>query len=483
VLLLGRKQMNQARAKKPFRKKTLYLPKVYEGIPEVPKVAGNVLLHGYPGGIRHEAVDIGLTLVRYGFRVEKYSFGYVVSGVDEEGYNTTYFGESLVDVLKQLKDEDENCRLLYHTVCRDPLDQTRLFVEDTNLDLTTEEYLFEVVSDEHREDQLTVGRVFRSLLGKSVDLVTKWTQSERFGDGYVAFKFPVVTNEDVYHVGAGSWFGQTFRGIQTTGKVRCTDPQRDGTLIEYDPPEMVCVSDCSYGDGFGLSNVEYFYAFYEKWIKSGKQVYFKGDLCRPPDFPCRIVGEHLSRPHNREFIGYADATMTTFPDYVAAREKMSQANVNRNLKASKGDVTWPQYDKERVEQLLCQNVGYRFKPPEVIDLERKVCGKARFPISREAFKWRCSVDMAASPFSGITNSVIVWLFEMLANFDDEDCAIDLLRYSYFENHQFVEECLWSFEECASRLGLVRKKSLLVGTLTNTNRKEFTRLVEKSAARH
>jgi hypothetical protein len=461
----------------------LILPKCFEKVPEVPKVSANVLLHGFPGGIRHESIDIAAVLLRYGFTVDLTNFGYVVTREDEEGELNTFFGETLVDVLFEVKDEDQDCKTLYHHVCRDPLEQTRCFVLDSGFKLDAEEYLFEVVPDAHREVQLTVCRIYRKLLGRTVDIVSKWAQATRYGDGYVAFKFPVETDKDVYHVGAGSWYGQTFRGIKTTGKIRCVDPQRNGALIERNPPEDICVSDCSYGDGLGLSNVEYFYSFYEDWIKRGKKVYFKGDLCYPPKFPCAILDDNLSRPHNREFIGYADNTMTTMPDYEAARERMSKANATRNTKARDGTVDHPEYDKERVEQLLCGKVGYRLKVPGKVNIERKVCGKARFPINREAFGWRCKAARPAAPFNGITNSVIVWLFEQLETIEDDKAEIDMLRYPYFENHQFVEECLWSFEECAARLGITREKSRLCGPISKDTRVNFTRLVEKSAARH
>jgi hypothetical protein len=474
--------MNQVRAKK--KKRHLILPKYLESVPDIPKTNANVLLHGYPGGIRHEPVDIEQVLTRYGYHVENSKFGFVVTKLDECGELNIYFGETLQEVLFELKDEDEDCKTLYHHVCRDPLEQTRSFVVDSGFELETEQYLFDVVNDRHREDQLTVSRIYRKFLGKAVDLVSKWDQSDKYGDGYVAFKFPVEAYEqDVYHVGAGGWFGQTFRGIQTTGHIRCVDPQRDGSLIEMDPSEEICVSDCSYGDSYGMSNVDYFYKFYSNWINNGKKVYFKGDLCFPPKFPCKILGSHLSRKHNREFIGYADNTMVSQPDYEAARRAMSDANVVRNEKARDGRVTWPSFDKNRVEQLLCKKVGYRLTIPEKVTLERRICGRMRFPISRESFSWRCKTKMSATPFNGITNSVIIWLFEQLEAVEDGVADIDMLCYPYFENHQFVEECLWSFEECASRLGIVRVNSRLRGTISNVPRENFTRLVEKSAARH
>jgi len=449
----------------------------------IPRTNSNVLLHGYPGGIRHETIDIEAVLTRYGFTVEHNAFGYVVTRYDEDGDLDTFTGETLVDILYDLRDEDEDCRTLYHHVCRDPFEQTRCFVTDQGYVLPTEKYLFSVVPDDERETQLTVSRVYRKLLGRTVDLVSKWAQSQRYGDGYVAFKFPVDVDCDVVHFGAGSWYGQTFRGIKTTGKIRCVDPQRDGSLIERDPPENVCVSDCSYGDGYGMSNVEYFYSFYADWIKQGKKVYFKGDLCCPPDFPCVILGRNLSRPHNREFIGYADNTVVEKPNYEQEREIMSNANVVRNNKAAAGVVDHPDFDKERVEELLCRKVGYRLKIPLEVNIERKVCGKARFPISREAFSWRCKTKRSAAPFNGISNSVIVWLFEALEQIEGSEADIDILCYPFFENHQFVEECLWSFEECATRLGIRREGSRLVGTVSEDTITNFTRLVEKSAARH
>merc|ERR1712051_706840 len=461
--LQGEKQMNQVREKP---KKVLYLPRCFENVPLVPKVNANVLLHGYAGGIRHEPIDIASALMRFGFGVNNTGFGYIVSRENEDGEVDCFAGSTLIDVLHEVKDEDLKCKTLYHQVCRDPLEQTR-----------------EVVPDEHRETQLTVSRIYRKLLGQAVDLVSKWAQSERFGDGYVAFKFSVETTEDVYHVGAGNWLGQTFRGIKTTGTVRCVDPQRDTTRIEKYPRESVCVSDCSYSDGMGMSNVAYFYQFYEQWIKDDKKVYFKGDLCNPPKFPCVVLERENSRKHNREFLGYADNTITTYPDFKVERELMSKANAVRNLKATEGTVNFPEFDKERVEMLLCDTVGYNIKTPKVVNMERKVCSRARFPITLEAFSWRCKSKLAAAPYSGITNSVIVWLFEQIEFLDFDKVEIDLLTYPLFENHQFVEECLWSFEECSARLGLYRSGSRLLGTVSSDSHKNFTRLMEKSAARH
>jgi len=482
--IAGCNKMNQVRAskQKPHRRRTLLLPTCLKKVPDVPKINADVLLHGFPGGIRHEPIDIAEALCRYGFEVESSKFGYVVSKKDEMGELNTFYGPTLVDALFAVKDESPECETLYHQVCRDPLAQVRIFITNSGYELKAEVYLFEIVAEEHRETQLTVSRIYRKLLGDTVDLVTKWAQGPRFGDGYVAFKYPVHSDQDVYHVGSSGCFGQTTRSIHTTGTIRCADP-REGTRIEREPIESVCVSDCSGGNEYGLSNVEHYYTFYEHWIKMGKKVYFKGDLCYPPKFPCVILGDTLSRPHNREFIGYADDTMTTMPDYRSATAAMSQANATRNVKARDGLVDYPACDKQRVELLLCDRVEYQLKVPKEVNLERRVCGRARFPITREAFGWRCTVGTPAPAFDGITNSVIFWLFERLEYIGEGDANIDLLSYPYFENHQFVDECLWSFEVCADRLGLKRVKSRLRGKITAFTRANFTRLTEKSAARH
>lgn len=474
--------MNQVRASKQkvSRSRTLLLPTCLKKVPDVPSINANVLLHGYPGGIRHEPIDIAAALCRYGFEVEPSKFGYVVTKEDEMGELNTVFGETLVDVLFEVKDESHQCNTLYHQVCRDPLEQTRRFVINSGYELETEAYLFDVVAEAHRETQLTVSRIYRKLLGKSVDLATKWAQGVRFGDGYAAFKYPIHAEQDVYYVSSGGLFEQSHRSISTTGTVRYADPK--GTNIEWEPPEPVCVSDCSCGNEYGLSNVGHFYKFYEHWLEMGKKIYFKGDLCYPPKFPCVILGDTLSRPHNREFIGFADNTMTSTPDYQSATAAMSQANATRNVKAREGLVDYPAYDKQRVELLLCGEVDYKIKVPEKVDRERKVCGRARFPITREAFNWRCTEGTPAPAFTGITNSVIVWLFERLEYLGEGEVSIDLLSYPYFENHEFVDECLWSFEVCASKLGLVRVKSRLRGTITPLMQADFTRLTEKSNAK-
>jgi hypothetical protein len=473
--------MNQVRAsKQKSRRRILILPTCLQNVPPVPRVNADVLLHGFPGGIRHEPIDIAAALRRYDFMVEQTKFGYVATNEDQTGELNTFYGETLVDLLFEVKDETPECYTLYNQVCRDPLEQTKRFVINSGFELKVEEYLFEVVPEAHRETQLTVSRIYRKLLGKSVDLVTKWAQGSRFGDGYLAFKYPVQTEQDVYHVGSSSLFDQSARSIHTTGAIRCAGP---GARIEKEPPESVCVSDCSKHDEYGLSSVEYFYKFYEHWIEMGKKVYFKGDLCYPPKFPCVILGASLSRPHNREFIGYADNTMTTRPDYQSATAAMSRANAIRNVKARDGLVDYPSCDKQRVKLLLCEDVDYQLTVPKEVKLEQRVCSKARFPIAREAFGWRCKVDIAAPAFDGITNSVIVWLFERLEFIGEGEADIDLLSYPYFENHQIVDECLWSFEVCADKLGLKRVKSRLRGKVTAETRESFTRLTEKSAARH
>jgi hypothetical protein len=473
--------------KKKF-KPTLILPSCFENIRTVPGVNANVLLHGYPGGVRHEPVDIKAALERYGFHITPHRFGYTVTKQNGQGLDT-YFGTSLVDVLHLLKDEDGNCETLYHHVVRDPLEQTKSIISGGDYALSTDEYLFGEVTDEHRADQLHISRVYRSLLGKSVNYVSRWSQYRRFGDGYGAWQFPVQAGDaNVYHIGAGGWFAQYGRSINTTGIIRQVDPLRNGMKIEVMPPEPVCVSGCSgfiiEGENQGRATFAEFYPYYEGWIRAGKTVYFKGDLLNPPGFACEMLGGNLTLPHNNEFIGKAHISMTTKPDYEAARASMSEANATRNLCATTGEIKWPEYDKERVEQLLCGRVGYRHVVPKVVNTERKICGKARFPITKRAFAWRCNSSRAASPHKGISMSTIVWLYERLVEPEDEtDLTIDLLRYPYFENHQFVEECLWSFEECASKLGFVRNKQFISGAVTRATMKNFESLVIKSSARH
>jgi len=433
-----------------------------------------VLLHGYPGGIRHEPIDLNLALGREGFKVEGTSI-YKVQ--DHELYD--YHGNTLEEALKDAKTEFTQLVPLYRAVVKDPLEETTAYVQAAQLEYTAEQYLFDGdIPFAQAEVQLQVSRFYRRQKGRPLDEQTKWSQGGRFGDGYVAWKFDVETEEDVYHCGAGGWLGQTVRGIKSPN-IRCTDPRRDGERIEMDPEEKVCVSDCSYGDLDGMSNVSHFYQYYEHWRDQGKQVHFKGDLCDPPSFPCVIMS--LTRPHNREFIGYTDLNVTHMPDYEQLRTNMIKANQERNRRTRDGNIVWPAYDKERVEQLMCGEAAYHFQVPSVVDLSRPVDCKKRFPVSKGDLRERLKLPQCARAYRGITASVIVHLFLVVSAMNDGHVEIDIMDYPHCENHQYVEELLWSFEECAGKLGLQRKGRILAGELIPERRLAFIRFMERHIA--
>jgi hypothetical protein len=457
--------------------RVIKIPRAYaEILPLAVKLNANVLLHGFPGGIRHLPVDLGAALQRYGFIAENNTIRKAV------GNGECFQGATLRDALRAAKKEHPCLEPLYRTTGRDPIDETEAYIRGAGFTLGAEEYLFGAdVSDDESANRLTVSRIYRRAKGRPLDERTKWSQGGRFGDGYVAFKFDVTTSHDVYHPGAGSWYGQTVRGIKTTGKVRCTDPQRDGTTIEWNPPEKVCVSDVSYGDEFGMSNVSYFYRYYAHWRSHGKEVYFKGDLCDPPTFPCKVV--NTTRPHNREFIGYTSATITDFPDYAKHRQAMSRANVERNKRTRDGNIEWPAYDEERVQELLCGDMDYHLTIPKKIDCARTIMDKARFPVTRKEYHDRAKAPTPARAFNGITASIMLFVFHKIKGQDEGPIEIDTLCYPHFANHQFTEEVLWGFEECGQKLDLERHGHYLRGTLTMEKKKEFLRLIEYQVACH
>lgn len=452
--------------------------KVYEnhdpGTARMPPVDANVLLHGYPGGIRHDVIDLKGALRREGFDTTNNS---IYKLVDDELFD--YHGRTLVEAVKQAKADFPQLANLYRVVVKDPMEEVRAFVnaQQPPLSHTAEQFLFDGdIPPQYAAEQLQVSRYYRRQKGRPLDELTKWSQGGRFGNGYVAWKFECEVKGDVYHCGAGGWLGQTARGIVTDGKIRCTDPRRDGKLIELDPPEDVCVSDCAYGDADGMCNIRYFYTYYANWRDHGKKVYFKGDLCDPPDFPCKVLS--TTRPHNSEFIGYTDNTIWDFPDYDEMRSNMIKANQARNKRTRDGEIEWPAYDAERVEQLLCATPDYEFQVPKVVDLSRRIDHKSRFPVLMSDFRNRLSVPGCARAYRGVSASVIVFIFLKISAESDGPVSINLLEYPYCANHQFVEELLWSFEECAEKAGLERKGTAITGILKPAKRLEFIRYMEK-----
>jgi len=453
---------------KKAEKPLLKVPSLLRNHREVPQLNANIVLHGFPGGIRHEPIDLPAQLAKRGFIVEG-------DTLRVEGEKYPYEGADFRDSFRLAVEENPGLKDLFELTSEDPKERVQSYIDSIGLDGNVDYYLFEEVDDDETEVQLDISRVYRREMGRPLDKLTKWSQGGKFGDGYVAWKFDVTTEEDVYHVGAGNWFGQTEYGIKTSGKVRAEDPQRDGKIIERDPPEMVCVSDCSYGDGVGMSNVDYFYKFYDHWRKVGKDVFFKGDLCKPPDFPCVILSQ--TRPHNREFIGRANLGITSHPDFVEARRVMSLANATRNKKTARGQVEWPLYDKERVEELLCsKNKKYNFRIPAVIDKSRKITDKARFPVTRAELRTRFANRAVSRAFRGISSSVIVYLFVAIKDKKPGMQTIDLLAYPYVENHQFVDEILWSMDHCLEVLGLAREKNVAFGMLTSQSKLNYMRFM-------
>lgn len=466
-------------------RRQLKVPKGYAGLlGEALTLNTNVLLYGYPGGIRHEPLDLKAALTRYGFRVEDNTI-YKVEG--EEFF--VWCESTLRKSLFEAKKEFPELIPLYRATGRDPIGETQDYIEAMGYPRSVDEYLFGAdIPDDEVGTRLEVSRVYRSAMGIPLDELTKWSQTDRWGDGYVAWKFDVQAGDaDVYHPGAGNYFGQTIRGIRTTGKIRCTDPQRDGTRIEWRPKEDYCVSDCAYGDDVGMTSVAYFYAYYNNWRTLGKKVWFKGDMLNPPKFPFIVIDptNRDTRIHNAEFIGYTDLSVESTPDDVLLRMRrnMSRANVARNKRTRDGDIEWPAFHKERVEQLLFDDMDYNIRIPGKVDLIQRITDKARFPITRKAFRDRAMSARPAPAFTGIAASVMIYIFEKIKGHDEGPVNIDMLSYPYFSNHQFVEEALWGFEECISILGLERTGSMITGILTLENRKAFSRLIEKAVANH
>jgi hypothetical protein len=443
-------------------------------------INANILTQGFSGGQRHVAHD-WVTILR--------DWGYVVNEKTCTIYNilsddlVAFHGLTLRDALKEAKKRYPYLANLYRATGKDPVGDTQSFVESRNLPKSATEYLFGPVSDEHREEALNVSRYFRRALGRPLNEATKWSQTE-YGIGYVAYKFPVVTDEDVYHPGAGGWFGQSFRGIKTSGTIRQTDPIRDGSRIELDPPENVCVSDCSYGDGDGMSNVQYFYSFYQHWINKGKKVYFKGDLCHPPNFPCKVLS--TTRPHNREFIGYADSSVTDVPDYASFREQMHQANVARNTKSLKGDIKIPDADVTVIEDLLYTEIPYNMTAPRTYDYVKRIAARSRFPVSRPDFLQRMNMSIPGRAFTTVSASIFAFVMASLNESvkkrkkvagDEIDVSLDLTRYPSIAAHTDVEEIVWGFERCAAYLGIKREGTVLVGPVSDENRSRFLSMLQ------
>jgi len=408
--------------------------------------------------------------------------------IDNHGVHS-FHGMSLREALKDAAERFPKLGSLYRLTGKDPVGDAESFVKSRGLPFSARSYLFEEHIPEGDEcefveQSLNVSRYFRRTLGRPLNESTKWSQGAKYGEGYVAYKYLVDTEEDVYHCGAGGWLGQTFRGIRTSGRLRCTDPVRDGARIEREPPEAVCVSDCSYGDEDGMSNVEYFYTFYQGWIDQGKQVYFKGDLCKPPNFPCRIISN--TRPHNREFIGYADRSVTDKPDYAYFRRQMHMANVSRNRRSLTGDIDIPDADIEVIEDLLYTEVPYNMSAPPVYDLVKRISDRTRFAVSKVDYLRRMGMSTPGRAFTTVSASIFAYVLAVFNSTVKKRKKVrgesiyvdmDLSDYPSLAAHTNVEEIVWGFERCAASLGIKRERCRLVGDVTDESRVQFLNMLQ------
>jgi len=471
-----------------FKKETLRVRKQYEHLVNQAPVGidANILTQGYSGGQRHVVHDWVAILREWGYVVNESTAS--IYKIDCHGIRS-FHGMTLREALKEASKSIPKLASLYRLTGKDPIGDTESFVESKALPYSAEEYLFGKEIPEDKEcsftaESLNVSRYFRRTLGRPLNEATKWSQGLEYGEGYVAYKYLVETDQDVYHCGAGGWIGQSFRGIKTTGKVRCTDPVRDGSRIEREPPETVCVSDCSYGDDDGMSNVEYFYTFYQSWINQGKQVYFKGDLCAPPKFPCKVIS--TTRPHNREFIGYADCSITDMPDYATLRKQMHLANVARNERSLTGDVEIPDANVEVIEDLLYTEVPYYMSAPPTYDLIKRISRRSRFAVSRVDYLRRMGMRTPGRAFTTVAASIFAYV---LASLNTEIRSrkkvkgmpvyvdMDLTQYPNLAAHTDVEEVVWGFERCAATLGIKREGCRLVGNVLEDNREKFLNMLQ------
>jgi len=469
-------------------KETLRIRKQYEHLVNQAPVGidANILTQGHSGGQRHVVHDWVSILGEWGYVVNESTAS--IYKIDDDGIHS-FQGMNLREALKDAARRFPKLEALYRLTGKDPVGDTESFAESKDLPHSAKTYLFEEEipeGDERKfvEQGLNVARFFRRTLGRPLNESTKWSQGTKYGVGYVAYKYPVETDKDVYHCGAGGRIGQSFRGIKTSGKIRCTDPVRDGAKIEREPPETVCVSDCSYGDEDGMSNVEYFYPFYQGWIDQGKQVYFKGDLCYPPDFPCRIIS--TTRPHNREFIGYADRSVTDKPDYAYYRKQMHLANVERNKRSLTGDIDIPDANIEVIEDLLYTEVPYDMSVPPTYDLVKRISTRTRFAVSRVDYLRRMGMRTPGRAFTTVSASIFAYVLAVFNSAVKKRKKIkgspiyvdmDFTDYPNLAAHTNVEEVVWGFERCAASLGIKREGCRLVGNVTDEKRVQFLNMLQ------
>jgi len=458
-----------------MKKKLLTLPTEYQELSEVPlNVNANILVHNYPGGIRCERVVPEDVLEGWGFIVDDTSIRNPENGIE-------YSGITLRDAIDDLAEDFPTARSLSRALGRDAEGECRDYLQSQGYPLNVHQYLYEEVPVEYAEHQLEVSRLYRRLKGKPLDVITKWTQQDAdgnplpYGHGYELNKFPLQVKGDVYLAGTGGVLQQIEAGIKTDGKIRTTD-RRKGSEPDYEPSEPNCVGNEATGNGFGMSGVEHFYDTYQHWRDIGKKVWFKARAFCPPSFPCVVL--HTTRPHNEETICYTDQDIEEFPDWESIVASISRANVIRNHITKTGEIQWPEYDDEMVERMLCAPLRLRFSPADVIDLERKVHDKARFPITRDEFRVRCMMERPAFVHTGISSSVMIFLLQKQQDVVNQKLRINLMDYDFLAAHQDIEECLWSFEAMALQMGLKRDGQWLVGFYDGASKKAFQNSIEK-----
>lgn len=184
------------------------------------------------------------------------------------------------------------------------------------------------------EKYLSDSRKLRRATGLG-DKYTKALSEKVLMDSYVGKKFEIdCEGLDVFHPGFGSRRkGVSYKGLRNAGKIRACDPLFDGTSIrplKDLPPEPLIVSDVSYTDGEGMSEVERLYIYYRRCAEKGKRVWFKANVLNPPRFGFVVVKK--PRPHNKEVILYTDRELVSKePEGLRELQKnMIRANRKRN---------------------------------------------------------------------------------------------------------------------------------------------------------
>jgi hypothetical protein len=462
------------------QKRTLIVPTEYEGISnDAPcSVNANILLHNYPGGIRSERI-VPENILN--------DWGYIVDGTSiyDPSSKVEYSGVTLRDAIDDLSHDNPVARSLSRAMGRDPVGECRDYIQTQGLEYDVIKYLFNEVPVEEVENQLSIARLYRRLKGKPLNTITKWSQSDDDGKqlpyahGYERYKFGLQVDGDVYLAGRGGNLRQIEAGIKTSGKIRVTD-RRNGEMPDVNPDEEFCIGNENAGSGEGLAGCEGFYHYYEGWRNAGKKVWFQARIFSPPPFPCLIL--QTTRPHNEEVICYTDLSVVDIPDWKFEIAKIGRANARRNADTRDGTVSWPAFDSDVVEELLCAPLKPIFNIPDKVNLERRVDSKARFPLWRSDMVARCKMDRPAYVHVGISASVMIYMLCCQQSKGEEFLMLDILDYPNFAAHQDVEECIWSFEATARAMGLKRIGNVIAGFYTKTGKENFLRFIEKHVGR-